>query len=275
MVDPDRSSLLLVDGHVHVHACFDLSRFLDRAARNFEAVATDRAAGRIPPGVLMLTESAGDAVFATLRERAPERHGAWTIDRATEPIALDARRDDGARLVLVAGRQIATADGLEVLALGTVRTFADGRPLHDSIREAREAGAIAVVPWGFGKWSFGRGALVRRLVEEEDPATFFVGDNGGRPQWGPRPRAFALAEAHGIRVLPGSDPLPLPDHVDRAGSYGFALACPAALERPAGWLLGELRSPATRPVPFGRGAPLLSFVRNQVLMQVRKREKVA
>ena len=35
------------------------------------------------------------------------------------------------------------------------REFADGRPIPDVLAAVAEAGAIPVIPWGFGKWWFG------------------------------------------------------------------------------------------------------------------------
>jgi hypothetical protein len=263
--------MLLVDGHVHVHECFDVARFLDAAADNFGAVAAGLGGTLDPQGILMLTEAKGARVFESWSSRAPVSHGSWRIDRTSETDALVAQRGREDRLLLVAGRQIVTAERLEVLALATTAPFVEGRPLRAALDDVREAGGLPVLPWGFGKWSFSRGELVRRVVAEEDPGSFFLGDNGGRPGWGRRPPEFAMAERRAIRILPGSDPLPLACHVRRAGSFGFALERPENVDRPASWLRERLASPSARPVPYGRGEKLLPFLRNQVLMQARKR----
>ncbi len=37
----------------------------------------------------------------------------------------------------------------------------------------------------------------------------------------PNPTQFNLAEANGMKILPGSDPLPFPQEAKRPMSYGF------------------------------------------------------
>jgi len=94
------------------------------------------------------------------------------------------------------------------------------------------------------------------------------GTVAGRPAGGPA--LFDRAEKLGIRILPGSDPLPFPDHADRAGSYGFAIEGPFDSDRPAESLGMALRRVESRPVGYGLRQSLLPFVRNQLAMQWRK-----
>ena len=61
------------------------------------------------------------------------------------------------------------------------------------VREARESGALVVIPWGAGKWLGRRGAVLSRYLRSVDDPGIFLGDNGGRPNaW--RPRHFGLGE---------------------------------------------------------------------------------
>jgi hypothetical protein len=267
---------LVVDGHVHLHGCFDVPSFLDEAEANLVVVA--RALGLDPelPGVLLLTESAEDAAFRDLRSRAGEAGGSgWSFRHTAEPESLLALRAEAPRLILVAGRQVATAEGLEVLALGCDASFDDGRPLAETLAAVRECGALPAVPWGFGKWWLGRGRLVRTLVEREEPGRFFLGDNGGRPALSRGPRLFAVAERRGIRVLPGSDPLPFAAQSRRVGTFGFVLRVPLDLERPSARIKATLSDASTTVEPFGEGRRLLPFLRDQVAMQLHKRRRGA
>ncbi len=265
---PDRA---LIDAHVHLHDCFSTPAFLG-AARDVFRAASARLGIAAAPGVLLLTEGAGEDAFVRLAEGAGETGpGGWEVRRTAEERSLVAGRDGVDELVLVAGRQIATGDGLEVLAPATRRRFRDGRPLVETLEEVREAGGPAVVPWGFGKWWGRRGRLLAGLVDAADPGWFFLGDNGGRPRGVPALGLFRQAAARGVRVLPGSDPLPFPGHAARAGSYGFVLERPLDSERPAASLLAALADPATRPRPYGRRRSPLPFVVDQLRMQLRKR----
>ena len=85
----------------------------------------------------------------------------------------------GETLVLVAGRQIQTLEGLEALALGTDSEFPDGLELTAALAEVRASGALAVLPWGFGKWWFRRGQLARKAIDSAAANEFFLGDNRG------------------------------------------------------------------------------------------------
>lgn len=263
----------LVDGHVHFHACFERDGFLDHAAANFDA-ARGGGAAQATPGLLLLTECAGVDFFGEARRRAAGGDGAgrWRFEATAEAESVWARAPQGPGVLLVAGRQVVTAEALEVLALGTTAVFPDGRPAAETIDAVRRAGALPVLPWGFGKWWFARGALVESLVRSRPPDEFFLGDNGGRPRLAGRPRLLAAGERRGIRVLPGSDPLPFPRHVSRAGSFGCRLVGEIDPERPAEGLKRALREPSLRPRPYGAAQRLLPFVRNQLAMQLRKRE---
>ncbi|MGH7564403.1 MAG: hypothetical protein ACREK5_08265, partial [Gemmatimonadota bacterium] len=99
------------------------------------------------------------------------------------------------------------------------------------------------------------------------PGELFLGDNGNRPRLSPRPALFREAEARGMGVLPGSDPLPFPAHVRNLGRYGFALA--AELERgaPAEELKRILRRGRPSPPPVGRRVDPLRFLGDQIRLR--------
>src|SRR5919112_3355993 len=155
------SPTILLDAHVHLHQCFDPAGFLDSARENFMVAA--RQAGRTNSiGCLWLTDTSEDVSFRRLSRGSPaggamER---WSLSQTDEPTSMVAVHDSGDRLLLLAGRQIATRERFEVLALGSELEFPSGRGVGDTIAAVRDAGAIAVVPWGFRKWWFRR----RRLL---------------------------------------------------------------------------------------------------------------
>jgi hypothetical protein len=272
--DPQPPSALMIDAHVHLHDCYAPQRFLDHAADNFERAARERGWEAVP-GVLLLTESAGTDWFGRLaaaaRGSADLPLGAWAVAATPDDTVLLAR-SGAQRLLLVAGRQVVSREGLEVLLLGTRAFVQDRLPIREVLAEGERLGALRVIPWGAGKWLFRRGRLLSELIEAARPGDgFFLGDGAGRPAFWNAPRQFAAAERRGIRVLPGTDPLPFPAQVSRPGSYGFRLDAPADLTGPAEAIKAALRSPDARLTPFGRHERLGPFIRYQVAMQRRKR----
>lgn len=259
----------LVDGHVHLYPRFPLVPFLEGAHRNLR-----RAVGCLPGewlGVLCLSQSPGEGAFERLERhgRTGEAPGPWSVSTTAEDTSLEILSDDGARLIVIAGRQIRTRERLEVLAIGTRTRFAEDEPLEHVLRAVAEEGAIPIVPWGFGKWVGARKRLVERLIRDPDLPRFFLGDNGNRPGLLGRPGLFALAESHGVLDLPGSDPLPLRGEHHTVGRTGFVLDVALDRSAPARELKGLLDDRRT-PLPgFGRPETTLRFLRNQVALRFR------
>jgi SAM-dependent methyltransferase len=255
----------LIDAHVHCHRGIEPAEALGHAARNLAAAA--RAGGLTPAaGWLLFTETADAHVFTALRRNPRELVG-WTLEATEEEVSLLARGSFDFPLVLVAGRQIVTAEGLEVLALAAAGPFADGQELAATVAAVGEAGGLAVLPWGFGKWWGRRGKVLTRFLEQAQPGTVFLGDNGGRPQLGPIPRPFTRAAGRGIFTLPGSDPLPLPAERDAVGRYGFVLEGAVDPARPAAGLLWLLRGLRHQPAAFGRRQRLAPFLVRQIALR--------
>ncbi len=223
--------MILVDAHVHVHPDASVAGLFDAAARNFSAVAGGMCASRWQ-GVLLLTEMKQMDWFQSVaQKKTHDRYDSWTVSPiASEAVSLRAE-NAGTSLLIVAGRQIVTAEGIEVLALGTTTRIDDRHPLDATLDAVRNAQAITVLPWGVGKWIGRRGALVTNALRNAASQQIFAGDNAGRPFFWPRPQAFDVAEASGRPVLPGTDPLPLPHAEQHVGANGF-------------WVEGELPTDA-------------------------------
>jgi hypothetical protein len=255
-----------VDGHVHFHQLDRVDPTLDAAAANFMRVSgTD--GGLL--GALLLVEAKGEDVFQELRRAG--RVGSWcfeTVDK--EPQTLVARSGQQ-EVMLVSGQQIRCARGLEVLAIGTTRRFPEGRSLEDTIGLVRAEGVIAVVPWGFGKWSGGRGRLVRELLQRAGEGGFYVGDNGGRLGTAGLPSVIRDASSRGFRVLPGSDPFPFGGDYRRVGAFGFFLRRRPDPGAPWASLRATLEDERASPEPYGAALKPIAFIFNQVWIQVYNR----
>lgn len=187
------------DAHVHVYPCHDEPTMLDVAVANVARYGKGNGTA-----VLGLTELSACQVFRRWREGG--KMGRWRFDSYGESAVLFAERDDGRRVIVLAGRQIVTEFRIGVLALGVDREFADGRPLWESIDEANASGATTVVSYGIGKWHGHRGRLMDSVVEQAVPGELALGDVGARPKaYGQR--QLARAAERGLTILPGSDPL--------------------------------------------------------------------
>ncbi|WP_291737850.1 hypothetical protein [Leisingera sp. F5] len=210
--------MYLVDAHVHLHACFDPPEFLDAASGNFSRLCHGLDLPASTPGVLLFTQSRGADAFGGLR---PGHLRGWTIDETAEPVSLRASKD-GQTLALIAGRQIVTGEGLEVLAYGAAGPFPDGEPIERAIERVLDAGGAPALPWGFGKWSGARGRVIRRIANDHARFPFlFFGDNAGRPALWSRPRLFGEVEQLRRAILPGTDPLPFRGELHKVGRLAF------------------------------------------------------
>jgi hypothetical protein len=269
-----------VDAHVHLHPCYDPDDLLQNAYDNLAAASGEADLAAPRAYFLLLAECAPDDCFGALRKLADGQSGLngssqlslrrWSVAPTDEAISVVARQGRQ-ELFIVAGRQVACREGLEVLVLGTTRRFADGRPIRDVLREADELGVPRVIPWGPGKWFFSRGRLLNALIAEFRKPTLFLGDEGGRPGFWRYPQHFTHAARLGVRDLPGTDPLPFPHDIGKVGRMGFKVPIDLDATRPGGSLLRALTQVQTPLERFATLEPPLRFVRNQIGMQLRKR----
>ena len=264
----------LLDGHVHFHACFDAGRFLAGANRNFARAASDAGYGDRYAAFLLLTESASAHWFDDLQRAAEEGTAVapgWSAAATADPRQVALAGPQSERLNVVAGYQIITAEKLEVLALGCRTRIADGSALDEVISAVKAADALTVVPWGFGKWLGRRGKHVQSLLERTAPGELFLGENSNRVTGFGEPPIFRQAREAGIRILPGTDPLPFPREAARTGSFGFILECGTA-ENGGVWSTVRRKIEQQQRVkPYGRLETPWCFARNQIAMQVYKR----
>ena len=255
-----------VDGHVHFHARAAVGPTLDAAAANFRAAGA-RVDGWL--GGVLLTQAYRERVFEELQKFTTI--AGWTLIPAQdEPETLIARQG-ASSLAVICGRQVRSAEGLEVLALGTRKVFPDGLPFGEAVEAVHRSGALAVIPWGFGKWLGERRKRVEKTLESLGTEVLFVGDNGGRLALLGQPALVRESERRGFRVLPGSDPFPFAGGHRRVGQFGFMADIEPSESAPwrglRRWLLERKESPR----PYGNATGLLNFAFNQVGIQVYNR----
>jgi hypothetical protein len=271
--------LLIIDGHVHIHDCFNIPRFFGSAFSNCLQIARNAGyeSSHIP--VLLLTEGRRQRVFRRIQKETKkgndrlgdEQTGSYRVFATEEAESLRIQRMDGTCLFLVSGRQIVTAERLEVLALSTVSEIPDGLPLEETVAAVEKEGALPVIPWGFGKWYGRKRHVLTEFLASRREGGVFLGDNGGRPSFLQFPDFQREVPGLSLKVLPGSDPLPLPSEVQKVGSFGFTLQEELDLRRPGEALKRILMKHGVVPTPFGSHESTYRFAWNQMSLRIWKR----
>lgn len=184
-----KERMILVDAHVHIYNCFDLRSFFNAALTNFseEAIRTGNSADF--ESILILTDWSNENWFQYLHGLSERGNNVvnksiddWSFIPTNEDISIYARRCDGKGLFIIAGRKIISSENLEVLAVGTNRSFDDGIPLKGVLSMIKDNDAIPIIPWAVGKWMGKRGKIIEALLAEEGDPGYFVCDNGNRPK---------------------------------------------------------------------------------------------
>jgi hypothetical protein len=262
---------ILIDAHAHLYDCFDRTTFFDAALNNFRHAAQLRGLPDDTPGCLMLAETSKDHAFSSLIDQRELDAGRWRFDATQDGRSLTASQQGRNALTVIAGRQIVTREGLEVLALCCNETFTDGLAIEDTIAKVIEADALPVLPYGVGKWSGKRGEIIRNLLTSPLTDKLLLGDNAGRLAMAGEPKLFAAARKKGVWTLPGTDPLPFPSEALGVGRFGLILDGGIDTAQPATSIKTKLSTLNAQPPAFGRANGPVPFLRLQLAMQVRKR----
>ena len=210
---------VIADTHVHLYPTFDLEQVFRYAVSNLSQYG--QSFQHVVPAIF-LSERSGQKVYADLvNERSPLRGG---LNRRP---ARDGKgmwlEGQGNRLLVCPGRQIITAERIEILSLLSDEEISDGEATSTTFAKIRAGGGIPVFPWSPGKWLGSRGKIVANLLESADPGSLFVGDTVMRPRGSIPPRLFRTAKARNVHMVAGTDPLPIPSEVKIIGSYGITL----------------------------------------------------
>ncbi len=275
MGSTDSSSLdvVLIDGHAHLYDDVPIGSFLESARRRFEAAAWKLGLPQSTTGVLFLLETPLTHAFQRLRAVGGHAVGGWKVRALSDDVSFVGEHVSGGLagpVLIIGGRQVATRERLEVLALGNLEPISDGLPLSETLDIVKAAGALPVIPWGFGKWWGGRGKLLAEVVAHGEPGSLYIGDCAARPQSSRTPAILKQAANRGILILPGTDPLPFASHAGIAGGYGFALQVRPNAQTPAADLICALRELREQPRVFGSRTSWPGFIRSQVGMQLRR-----
>ena len=266
-------TLWAVDSHVHFHDCFDEGLFFDSCFNNMSSISYSV----IKDGFLFFTEGRNEDSYNYLHRikeiKNPLSGEIFTVKDLENGNSIEVKSAKrGMRVIIFPGYQIVTKENLEVLSLGTQKRLSDGLLIEDTISSVLSLGGIPVLPWGFGKWFGNRGKKIEELIKKK-MQNLFLGDNGGRSALLPYPNQFNLAEANGMKVLPGSDPLPFPQEAKRPMSYGFILNINFDELNPLESVKRSLLNNNFKIEKFGNLTSSPAFIKTQIAMQIKKRKK--
>lgn len=255
-----------IDGHGHFHRCYEIGAFIRAAYRNLYAgFSQSDAEARL--GCLFLAGVGGSDPLLRIDSEQHLLPDGWTVTRTSEGASL-LSFDGTPRIALVGGRQVKTAERLEVLTFGSTAPVVSGKPFDSTLTQAAQNSELVIVPWALGKWRLGREARVKAALEAlDDPkAAVFLGDNANRcSRFAPK----ALDRLAGLSrgVLPGSDSIAHPDEVERVGAFGFEVRCEVDLLAPQASIFRALRRGAPF-TPFGSATSLAGFVTGQIRVRM-------
>lgn len=266
--------MIVFDGHTHIYDCYDLDGFVLAAFQNLTKIGEKLQPGTGVDYFLLMAEATGVFYFNKLRGMSKEdgaglRNRPWRVKKSSELSALELHHDKfpATRITLVAGRQLITAEKLELLALMSDKDFENGQDLSSTVEAVAEEGGIPVCPWGAGKWLGDRGKVLKNYLKNPHPH-FSIGDNGGRPSLWPRPAIFNSPTCS-HRIVSGSDPLPLKGDEKRVGSFGGIIEERCSGDNPVSCLRDLLKDPATRVLPYGPSCSTGLFLKNQIGLRIK------
>ena len=276
------TAMLALDCHVHLYQFTDLARLLRAVAANglkacgHIGKAALNGGGKSILPTLVLTEPNSRDSYARLLRVGTEGKSidGWRLRPGGDCpggdcLSVFAEHDDGTLILIISGQQVVTAERLEVLAIACRPDIQDGQSLADTLKEIHGRGAFPVFPWGVGKWLGRRGRLLAAMIAQASLSDFALADTISRPAFWPEPR-LAAANAKGLPVLRGTDPLPVAGQVEKAGAFGSLITMAFDSEQPAASLLTALRGGSVGISPFGRPDSCRAFFRTQLALRTRR-----
>ena len=255
---------IVADTHVHLYDAYDLATALRTLSENLGRL--DAEAARFG----FLTERGECDFFRRLADDGARiLKNVFAVRLLPEGGILELS-GNGPPLFLVAGRQIATVERLEVLALATPARFPDNRTVIETVRGVLDAGGVPVLTWAFGKWLGARGRVVRAAVDAFQPGELLLGDSSLRPIGWPEPRPIRRGLARGLGLVGGSDALPVAGEERHLGAFGSVFDAGVDMAHPLASLCGALCAVPFSARRVGRRCGLL-----EVLARRRSCSRVA
>jgi hypothetical protein len=259
---------LIIDAHVHIYPNYDLAMAISNSLVNMDEAKPEKETAKI----WLLSERADCSAFEQLLRTA--QIGMYHVVPTGEPGTLRVQLGERIVLYILAGRQVITADGLEVCALASGINIPD-RELDAAscIQTALDAGALVSLNWAPGKWFGKRGKIVSDLFARDVQPGLFIGDSAMRPTFWSEPKLMRSARAKGWRILAGSDPLPFSGEERTFGRYGCMITGEWDVERPAASLVALLTQQDVTINLWGMRRGPFEFFRRQIAIMREKKKR--
>ena len=210
---------IVIDYHAHLYPCYDINTALEGA---ISRLSSHTRGSELTTLAIGLCERFDCDFFNQLESNPSSIIPQWNIESLVPKrvIRLSSKKHN-TPLLLFAGRQIVTAERLELLCLGVDAKISEKIPFRDAVSEVKDAGGIPVMNWALGKWMFSRKPIVQQLLDEYSPQELLIGDTSLRPRTTITPSIMKKALNSGFKLIAGSDPLPMPEETSLLGSYGL------------------------------------------------------
>ncbi|MDM8541022.1 hypothetical protein QUF90_08030 [Desulfococcaceae bacterium HSG9] len=246
---------LIADTHIHLYPCYDLITAFDNLRLNLQklAPAASRAA--------FFSERSDCNYFAGIRDGSVKViSDDFRIEPLDEKDGLVLIEKNDSVLYLFPGRQIVSAERIEILALTTDMAIDDDLPAQDVLNAVTDAGGVPVLSWAPGKWMFKRKNVISELINSFSPDKMLIGDTSLRPTLWKEPLLMRKAVKKGFSVLAGSDPLPFIGDEKYLGRYGSILNGPFDINKPVSSIRKLLISSAATKTITGKRNSLFETI---------------
>ncbi len=263
---------ILVDSHVHLYDNFDPDSFIESISRNF------RKFGKLGEHefndsikMIFLTEAKDNDFFSRMEDNSlPLKNIDIHSENTGEKGSILLKENGNDLFYIIRGRQIITEENIEILSVGNGPTIKDGLLAAEVIDRIRENGQLAILAWGVGKWLFGRGKVVKDILNTLEYPLLMIGDNSARPSLWVKPLIYRKGDKLGIPVIAGSDPLPLDGEDEKAGSYFFMVKGSFDPKKPLGSIKKILTSDIKQIKNMGKRDSVFTFLKRQSKIMLKK-----
>ena len=119
---------LIVDGHVHYYDCYDFEEFFDMAIKNMDNMNKSiYSEDNNYRKVLLFTEGKDNDYFSRFKDNDNlGKQSKYEFENTQEDCSIILLKNDQPVCYILAGRQIATSEKLEVLSIASNQKIEDG-----------------------------------------------------------------------------------------------------------------------------------------------------
>jgi len=263
------NKLILVDTHTHYYSFCSFTKFCDYAYLNMQNAARNNYNTQVFSAILCLLETETSHNYQDLLNIATstKKIGDWQLESLDHNKLLRLSQSNGKELYLLPGRQIITSENLELLIIGNTDKISYRKPIHSYLEKYSDT-HLLILPWGVGKWLGKRGHIVSRLIQRTDNK-FVLADNSARPSlWRYVPQ-FNQARKKKMRILAGSDPLPIHNQYKKVAIYGSAMTESLQPQGLANQLRENILNSKTSIKNYGQRDSFFRFIFSQLLLRIK------